>query len=77
MHISNIRQKVIEVYSKPGWRDKVLHMSEEQVFAIFKSLQERGMIPDHILKQHNKPKVKYIAYDHNGIFKNFSVMMDE
>lgn len=42
LSVTNMRDKLLATYDGPKWRDKVIKMNDNQVIAIFKSIQKRG-----------------------------------
>lgn len=44
MSTKDMRDHVIKAYAGEAWRSKVLKMSDEQVLAIYRSLQKRKKV---------------------------------
>ena len=51
MNIAAIRTAVADAYPRRGWRKKVLQMSDEQVFAIYKNMERNGRLYSRGIKR--------------------------
>ena len=47
MNIATMRQAVADAYPRRGWKTKVINMSDEQVLAIYKSMERNGRLFNH------------------------------
>ncbi len=56
MNITSIRCAVADAYPRRTWREKVKEMSDEQVLAIYKSMERDGRLFDHTKNQLKKER---------------------
>ena len=58
MNIASIRTAVADAYPRRGWREKVKKMSDEQVFAMYKSMERNGRLFNHAKKDDKRERVQ-------------------
>lgn len=51
MNIAAVRTAVADAYPRRGWRKKVMQMSDEQIFGIYKSMERDGRLFKHSKKK--------------------------
>lgn len=71
MNIATMRQAIADAYPRRGWRSKVATMNDEQVLAIYKSMERDGRLYQHAKKQENDERrinAAIRAFNHNGPF---------
>lgn len=66
MDISSMRNYILKMYPGPKWIDKVAHMRDDQVIAIYFSMKKKGQQP---IKETKKEKqLTIFDYDEDGCY---------
>lgn len=75
MSVDQMREQISKVYPSPKWKDKVKHMSDNQVIAIYYKFAKSGKLDEkpkkNTYKKEQKKRVSgYImeTYDEEGCF---------
>ena len=65
MDISAMRNYILKMYPGPRWTDKVAHMSDNQVMAVYFSMKHKGQKP---IKESKERQATIYDYDEDGCF---------
>ncbi|MBP5596950.1 MAG: hypothetical protein J6Y02_16320 [Pseudobutyrivibrio sp.] len=65
MDISAMRNYILKMYPGPRWTDKVAHMSDNQVMAVYFSMKNKGQQP---IKESKERQATIYDYDEEGCF---------
>lgn len=71
MDINKMREVVISAYPNPTWKNKVLCMHDNQIYAVYCSLLERGVFNKK--KKSLKKHMKLINYNPNNEYEQMSL----
>lgn len=64
MNVNEMRNYILKMYPGPRWVDKVAHMNDNQVMAIYFSMKKKGQKP---IKENPKEKqITIFDYDEEG-----------
>ena len=69
MDVNGMRDYILRMYPGPAWVEKVAHMRDDQVMAIYFSMKEKGQQP--IKEDKRKKKERQLTifdYDEEGRF---------
>lgn len=65
MDISAMRNYILKMYPGPRWVDKVAHMNDNQVMAVYFSMKKKGQKP---IKETKERQATIYDYDEDGCF---------
>lgn len=61
MNIATARQAIADAYPRRTWREKVKKMSDNQVLAIYKSMERDGRLFKHSVAESNRERYSNLA----------------
>ena len=66
MDVGAMRDYILSMYPGPKWTEKVAHMKDDQVIAVYYSMKRKGQKP--ISDKPNKRQLTIYDYDEDGCF---------
>ena len=64
MDVGAMRDYILKMYPGPKWTEKVAHMKDDQVIAVYYSMKRKGQKP--ISDKPNKRQLTIYDYDEDG-----------